>query len=72
MVDAHTWWRMGDRKLRNPTVEQLAEEMAAYDIAWLEEPLPPDDHEAYRQPEGKTSCRLPAESTSPTKTAFST
>ena len=47
MVDAHTWWRMGDNSYRPDTVEQLASQMAAYDIAWLEEPLPPDDHAAY-------------------------
>jgi L-alanine-DL-glutamate epimerase-like enolase superfamily enzyme len=47
MVDAHTWWRMGDRSYGFDTVEQLARDMAAYDVAWLEEPLPPDDHEAY-------------------------
>jgi L-alanine-DL-glutamate epimerase-like enolase superfamily enzyme len=47
MVDAHTWWRMGDRGYNHATVEQLARGMAEYDISWLEEPLPPDDHEAY-------------------------
>jgi L-alanine-DL-glutamate epimerase-like enolase superfamily enzyme len=47
MVDAHTWWRMGDLSYSYETVEHLAHEMAAYGIAWLEEPLPPDDHEAY-------------------------
>ncbi len=47
MVDAHTWWRMGYRSYNIETVEKLACEMAAYNIAWLEEPLPPDDHEAY-------------------------
>ncbi len=47
MVDAHTWWRMGDRSYDFETVEQLAGGMAEYDVAWLEEPLPPDDHEAY-------------------------
>jgi L-alanine-DL-glutamate epimerase-like enolase superfamily enzyme len=47
MVDAHTWWRMGDRSYSFATVEQLAREMADYDVAWLEEPLPPDDHDAY-------------------------
>src|SRR5579863_10270272 len=49
MVDAHTWWRMGDRSYDFSTVERLAKEMAAYRVAWLEEPLPPDDHAAYRQ-----------------------
>ena len=47
MVDAHTWWRMGDRSYSAETIEQLAREMSAYDIAWLEEPMPPDDHAAY-------------------------
>ena len=47
MVDAHTWWRMGDRSYSQETIERLAGEMAAYNIAWLEEPMPPDDHPAY-------------------------
>jgi L-alanine-DL-glutamate epimerase-like enolase superfamily enzyme len=49
MVDAHTWWRMGDRNYLRSTVESIAEQFAEYRIAWLEEPLPPDDHEAYRR-----------------------
>lgn len=49
MVDAHTWWRMGDRNYSQETVERVAEQMAEYQIAWLEEPMPPDDHEAYRR-----------------------
>ena len=52
MVDAHAWWRMGDRSYDYATVERLAREMAAYNIAWLEEPLPPDDHEAYLRLKG--------------------
>jgi L-alanine-DL-glutamate epimerase-like enolase superfamily enzyme len=47
MVDAHTWWRMGDRSYNLETVEELARAMAVHRIAWLEEPLPPDDHAAY-------------------------
>jgi L-alanine-DL-glutamate epimerase-like enolase superfamily enzyme len=47
MVDAHTWWRMGDRSYSLETIEQLAAGMAEYDITWLEEPLPPEDHAAY-------------------------
>jgi L-alanine-DL-glutamate epimerase-like enolase superfamily enzyme len=47
MVDAHTWWRMGDHGYSPDTLEQLAREMAAEHIAWLEEPLPPGDHAAY-------------------------
>jgi L-alanine-DL-glutamate epimerase-like enolase superfamily enzyme len=49
MIDAHAWWRMGNRSYPAATIEELAREMAAYRIAWLEEPLPPDDHAAYRR-----------------------
>lgn len=49
MIDAHTWWRMGDKSYSREMVEQIAEQLAAYEIAWLEEPMPPDDHEAYRK-----------------------
>ena len=47
MVDAHTWWRMGDRSYTPQMVEDLARQMAPYNLTWLEEPLPPDDHAAY-------------------------
>jgi len=49
MIDAHTWWRMGDRNYVASTIDRVAERLAEYNIAWLEEPLPPDDHEAYRR-----------------------
>lgn len=48
MVDAHSWWRMGDKSYSPEIVEQLAREIGTYDVAWLEEPLPPEDHDAYR------------------------
>ena len=44
MVDAHTWWRMGDHSYSEQTVTDLAKAMAAHEIAWLEEPLLPDKH----------------------------
>lgn len=47
MVDAHTWWRMGDSSYSRETVERLAKEMAEQDIAWLEEPFAPEDHQSY-------------------------
>jgi L-alanine-DL-glutamate epimerase-like enolase superfamily enzyme len=49
MIDAHSWWRMGDRSYTANTVADLARSMAAYQPTWLEEPLPPDDHAAYRK-----------------------
>jgi L-alanine-DL-glutamate epimerase-like enolase superfamily enzyme len=49
MVDAHTWWRMGDRNYSAETIHKLARDFSQYGIAWLEEPLPPEDHEGYRR-----------------------
>ena len=49
MIDAHTWWRMGDRSYSPETVERVAGEMSQYDPLWLEEPLPPTDHQAYAE-----------------------
>jgi hypothetical protein len=37
MVDAHTWWRMGDRDYTPGIIEKLAEEMSQHGVAWLEE-----------------------------------
>src|ERR1051326_7105865 len=53
MVEAHTWWRRGDCSYSQETIERVAGEMAAYNIAWLEEPMPPDDHAAYLKLKGK-------------------
>ena len=49
MIDAHTWWRMGDRNYSQSTIDKLAEDFAEHNIAWLEEPLPPADHDGYRR-----------------------
>src|SRR5258708_39628281 len=47
MVDAHTWWRMGDRSYSAETVDQMAQSLAAHDPAWLGEPLAPGGQAAY-------------------------
>ena len=47
MVDAHAWWRMGDLSYSSRQISELARAMGEYDIAWLEEPLPPEDRQAY-------------------------
>ncbi len=49
MIDAHTWWRMGNRNYLTSMIDKLAEQFADYNIAWLEEPLPPENHEGYRR-----------------------
>jgi len=49
MIDAHSWWRMGDKSFSPETIFEVAREMAKYQPTWLEEPLPPENHAAYRQ-----------------------
>jgi L-alanine-DL-glutamate epimerase-like enolase superfamily enzyme len=49
MIDAHAWWRMGDKSYTFETVKNLAKEMRHYLPSWLEEPLPPEDHMAYQK-----------------------
>ena len=49
MIDAHAWWRMGDKNYSWNTVLELAKDMSSYSPCWLEEPLPPDDHDLYRK-----------------------
>lgn len=49
MIDAHSWWRMGELSYSSETVNEVAREMAKYHPTWLEEPLPPEDHESYRR-----------------------
>ncbi|MDX2181965.1 MAG: mandelate racemase/muconate lactonizing enzyme family protein [Bryobacteraceae bacterium] len=58
MVDAHTWWRMGDRSYGPEVCKRMARDLAAYDIVWLEEPLPPDDHEAYTRLKASSSVPI--------------
>jgi L-alanine-DL-glutamate epimerase-like enolase superfamily enzyme len=49
MIDAHSWWRMGDKSYAFDTVAWVAKEIALFKPVWLEEPLPPEDHAAYRR-----------------------
>jgi L-alanine-DL-glutamate epimerase-like enolase superfamily enzyme len=52
MIDAHSWWRMGDKSYTPGAVASLARSIAEFNPVWLEEPLPPDDHASYRKLRG--------------------
>ncbi len=49
MVDAHTWWRMGDKSYSFETVQRLYRDLAPFGPVWLEEPIVPEDHDGYRR-----------------------
>lgn len=46
-LDAHGWFRMGDQSYTPELVHQMARDIKSYGITWLEEPLPPENHDAY-------------------------
>ncbi|MBT3636689.1 MAG: mandelate racemase/muconate lactonizing enzyme family protein [Opitutae bacterium] len=52
-LDAHGWWRMGDKSYDASTIETLARDIAPFGITWLEEPLPLDDRAAYAELKAK-------------------
>lgn len=58
MIDAHTWWRMGDRSYSFEQIERLANDMAVHNPVWLEEPLPPEKHETYRKLRDRLNVKL--------------
>ena len=49
MIDAHSWWRMGDKSYSPLIVTALARAMADFKPTWLEEPMLPENHAAYRE-----------------------
>ena len=58
MIDAHTWWRMGDNSYSFETIAKLVRDMQKYNPLWLEEPLPPDDHDVYRKLRAESNVKL--------------
>ena len=48
MVDAEAWWKIGARLYPRTSVDRLMAELGAMGVTWVDEPLRPDDHQAYR------------------------
>jgi len=70
MIDAHTWWRMGDNSYCFETIANLARDMAQYNPLWLEEPLPPDNHDAYRELRAQSDVKLASGEHEPDDSGF--
>ena len=70
MVDAHSWWRMGDRSYSAETVASLAAGMSEYVVTWLEEPLAPPAHAAYAALRAKQETPLAAGEHEPDEAGF--
>ncbi len=70
MIDAHSWWRMGDHSYSSETVAEVAQAISEFHPTWLEEPLPPDDHAAYRQLRRQTTVPIASGEHEPDEAGF--
>ena len=70
MLDCHGWWRMGDRSYSPGTIEDLCRALAPTDPYWVEEPLPPDDHQAYKALNASQPIRLASGEHEPDEASF--
>ncbi|HET7324228.1 MAG TPA: mandelate racemase/muconate lactonizing enzyme family protein [Halococcus sp.] len=49
MVDAHTWWKLGERSYSFEQVVGVIESIASENPYWVEEPVAPMDYDAYER-----------------------
>jgi L-alanine-DL-glutamate epimerase-like enolase superfamily enzyme len=70
MIDAHSWWRMGERNYTFDTVAGLAAAMSSSDPVWLEEPLPPEDHDSYVRLRARGALKLASGEHEPDESGF--
>lgn len=47
MVEAHSWWRLGEHSYTYEMVSSLAQRMMPHRLTWLEEPFRPENRDAY-------------------------
>jgi L-alanine-DL-glutamate epimerase-like enolase superfamily enzyme len=69
MVNAHSWWGAG-RGYSADDIEQMARAMAEFNIAWLEEPLPPAGHSEYLRLKEKDIVPLAAGGSEPDEARY--
>lgn len=58
MVDAHTWWKMGEQSYADDEVRELTQRFAEGGAYWVEEPVAPDDVAGYRALDASTDAAL--------------
>lgn len=58
MIDAHTWWKMGDKSYSFDQIRELITEFQEHGVYWIEEPVEPDAHDKYRQLREETDIPL--------------
>ena len=58
MLDAHTWWKMGDHSYGFETIADIIADIAEHDVYWVEEPVEPDDYDGYRELADRTDVPL--------------
>jgi L-alanine-DL-glutamate epimerase-like enolase superfamily enzyme len=70
MIDAHSWWRMGERNYGFDTVAALAVAMSTSNPVWLEEPFPPEDHDSYVRLRAQRSLKIASGEHEPDEAGF--
>ena len=58
MVDAHTWWKLGERSYTFDEIVALLDDLTKHDPCWIEEPVEPGDHGAYARLSERTDVSL--------------
>ena len=58
MVDAHTWWKLGENSYGFEQVVGLLNAFEQSDPYWVEEPVEPADYDAYERLAGRTELPL--------------
>ena len=58
IFNAEAWWRTGPAHYPPAALRDLIAELNLHGVAWLEDPLPPEDHEAWRDWRERDSIAL--------------